>query len=109
MKATELRVGNLVLNKIDNSILEISAKDILFLEEGGDEFVFEPIPLTEEWSLKLGYLSMNNKTNYRMQGHEIWKCNDLSMRDKSGKILKYVHRLQNLFFELTDKELIIQS
>jgi hypothetical protein len=109
MKATELRVGNLVLNKIDNSILEISAKDILFLEEGGDEFVFEPIPLTEEWSLKLGYLSMNNKTNYRMQGHGIWKCNDLSICDKSGKILKYVHRLQNLFFELTDKELIRQS
>lgn len=109
MKASELRIGNLVLNKIDNSILEISAKDILFLEEGGDEFIFEPIPLTEEWLLKFWF----EKLNSAWYGYGNLKLNISFDADWGGNWLgvrsKHVHKLQNLYFALTGEELTIQS
>ena len=98
--AKELRIGNLVNTK--NGIKKVTEigidYDCFFTQDH-----INPIPLTEEWLLKFGYIKIGN--NYLIQGHSIWICNDLFMCDKNGMILKHVHQLQNLYFALTNKEL----
>ena len=67
-----------------------------------------PIPLTEEWLLRFGYVKFRNDT-YMISGHLIWTCNGLIMCNKNGIIIKSVHQLQNLYFALTNKELVLQE
>lgn len=68
----------------------------------------DSIPLTEKWLFRFGYINLNNKY-FTIQGHLIWICNDLFMCDKNGIVLKYVHQLQNLYFALNSKELILNN
>jgi len=81
-----------------------------------------PIPLTEEWLLKFGWI-----WNEECKSYEKYPNGDarmhLQFRDISGSytmfnyVLKaliteriyYVHQLQNLYFALTGEELTIKS
>jgi hypothetical protein len=74
----------------------------------------KPIPLTEEWLLKFGFVKIYNCIyEIEMDGHVIEF--DLRFRKMSvyfGDILlqlKYVHELQNLYFALTSEELTIKE
>ena len=134
MKATELRIGNLV--KINNELLPetkneiykvygLNAKfDLSFPDSSGvislndtksiriysqfDEFI-KPIPLTEEWLLRLGFESTNtyyfSKCNLHLQGDI--RGFHLVISRIDGIKVKYVHQLQNLYFALTGEELTI--
>ena len=98
----EIRQGNYVIKKDD--IMQLNEKELeaLYLFKNWDRI--EPIPLTEEWLLKFGYLqNKHNSACFYIQGHKIWKCNDLFMCDKNGVFLKSVHQLQNLYFALTNE------
>ena len=61
MKATELRIGNLlrytdytkVKEQLRGTPFELTADDILFLSENSVHYV-DPIQLTEEWLIKAG-------------------------------------------------------
>jgi hypothetical protein len=85
--------------------------------------VLEPIPLTEEWLIKLGLKYITNNGSYAINirdndddddfgelclydNLEVW----LSLIDDSYRInhIKFVHQLQNLYFALTGKELEIK-
>ena len=115
MNANELRIRNYVKNQTDNSVLEISAKDILFLEEGGDSFVFEPIPLSKEWLLKFGF-AQEDENNFILHQNNIYfrVHRNLISREFMCKLfenytflIESVHNLQNLYFSITKRELTV--
>lgn len=99
----ELRLGNYVYSTNHKQVFKITQLSF-------DEPILDkPIPITEDELIKLGYeLLVDNSGNifFSTKGHLIWKCtNDLFMCEKNGVVLKHVHRLQNLYYELNNKEL----
>jgi len=109
MKASELRIGNLVMDGKD--IEQVNARMIDMLVK--TEADFDSIPLTEEWLLKFGFqksmswtyvveLKGNLKLVYYL-GEKGWSIGFKSYSDFSN--LEYVHQLQNLYFALTGEEL----
>ncbi len=110
MKATELRLGNLVLHK--GQVIEISMAR--YIEDFNDgKIELNPIPLTDEWLVKFGFTKdcdvylANKGTDKSLC---IWKWDSLSFAftDWEGHTkvtLNYVHQLQNLYFALTGEEL----
>lgn len=78
----------------------------------------EPILLTKEWLLKFGFKSGGHDymyfelDNWFYLGAHGYGLNNAkyeviltASHNNELTIIKYVHRLQNLYFELTDKEL----
>lgn len=117
MRENELRIGNLVFDRIGIVTIGLNAK-IDFAD------IYNPIPLTEEWLLKLGFENSKRIWNrYRKEGIypryfwfkffkngrvDFWysdfnlgKVNDLKYNP-----VKYVHQIQNLYFQLTGKEIL---
>ena len=103
MKEEELRIGNLVY---------FQDKILNFEFESGWNFEFiKSIPLTEEWLLKLGGI----KSTDSFGGYLFYYPNGNGMRIKNNEWssqhitvkVEFVHQLQNLFFILTGKELLI--
>ncbi len=139
MKITELRVGDFIGMNLKEfpqnlfTVLEvgetmkvvnfITTPDNTNLKRRESEYFdiadFEPIPLTEEWLVKLGF-----EETYKSQHTQRF---DLISNTKFGYNknlktdiyyirwigedfihIKYVHQLQNLYFALTGEELIIK-
>lgn len=136
MKASELRIGNFVFKsiltkisrvKIGDEIYKISSLNIHHLESFPKSNIFSPIPLTEEWLLKLGfYICLPNskytkftRTNHksRVKNWVVKTYNFSSHKGLQNNIdtffwdkleIKYVHQLQNLYFILNGQELEIE-
>jgi len=131
MKASDLRLVNLVNYRIVDEFderkewLEVSTidyDDLRILEiENINNQDYQPIKLTEEWLLKLGFNKLENHipTYYKCFGDLIlddyefsfnisvdWKLNYFITVFGRKITIKYVHQLQNLYFALTDEELI---
>ena len=73
--------------------------------------LIEPIPLTEEWLLKLGFKYFLDTKIYAIDNFFIEKEPDNKiavMYDYLNKSVEYVHQLQNLYFALTGEELVCQ-
>jgi len=129
MKVEELRIGNLIYSTALD--INISIYGICYDEEYNkysievqDEFndlvtAFEPIPLTEEWLLKFGFIIHNRSwleltEDMRLEyleneGLKICIETTYSLLYDNLKHIKYVHQLQNLYFALTNKELKIKE
>jgi hypothetical protein len=125
IQANELRIGNLVTINKTALHFDGSGKDETFciseIKEGVLQFKgfhagehyssIEPIPLMEEWILKFGFKQSIPKTKIfslgsfwiRHYGEEIG-----IYETRNHKKIEYVHKLQNIYFELTDKELTIK-
>ena len=124
MKATELRISNLVSHIEESNVLVIDSinRESVWVNESPDYHyemdieLISPIPLTEEWLIKLGFTKdnyhfvLNDKCSvtYEKTGSEkgFWYSND----DTDAycyrlKEIKYVHDLQNLYFALYGEEL----
>ncbi len=117
MKASELRIGNLITYQ-GNLITVSGVVNNTIYYENGKNFdsnsvsytPFEPIPLTEDWLLKFGFVngekehfSFTKNMDLRILGSEadyngIW----------FGR-LESVHQLQNLYFALTGEELTVRE
>ena len=84
-----------------------------YTEQWYDLFSFEPIPLTEEWMLRFGFIR-------KYVSHTPYILNDISIYPTDANfynivyykgvkiddiILKSVSQLQNLYFSLTNNEL----
>lgn len=133
IKATELRTGNYIIDIQSvqiprmgirsTGIIQVKAQGISYIDMS-EQFAayYEPIPLTEEWLLKLGFTIRSTSdwwTNYLTSDKKfmISKCNQDSPEAGAivGKFywgdickeIEFVHRLQNLVYELTDKELVV--
>ena len=113
MKATELRIGNFVLTKdgitIVTDVLEfgININHDCWIYDIQD---IKPIPLTEEWLVKMGFVPAKGSS---ISG--IWFSNGFIDYCISGgstcfkqepiRRIKYANQLQNLYFALTGEEL----
>lgn len=123
MTSKDFRIGNYHL--YDGKLDRIDSRYALAFE---NEFMdgIEPINLTEQWLIDLGFekqvLSDNSAHYYTLELNENKYC-DLSIcsGDKNGFIeatlfpyedwfrYKYVHELQNLFFAITGRELELKT
>lgn len=117
MKASELRIGNLVNARKTNHtwdqtclITGLTHKGI-YVKYGNGHIIpinIEPILLTEEWLLSMGFISNPYQDRYENVVIHV-ECNKTRgvtelWIDKMPHI-KYLHELQNLYFALTGKEL----
>jgi hypothetical protein len=119
MKASELRIGNCV------NVLGANQQVIDIMCDGASTIFnecipyddIEPIPLTKEWLLKLGFKKMewNRPTSYYL---DFGFCDifynyegivEMHVADVEIYLhhIKHVHQLQNLYFALTGEELAI--
>jgi hypothetical protein len=124
----ELRINNLVLNPNDNLVHKITVENISDIQNG--YMKREPIPLTEEWLLKFGFID----EDLNMSGHKwlVFKRPHLHKMDIRISVpkndndwsvtiecvspptmaiahIKHVNQLQNLYYALTQTELIIKQ
>jgi hypothetical protein len=125
MKASELRIGNSIMQ--DDDLVFVTWWRLELMENNKIEY--KPIPLTEEWLLKLGfsmddeYLSMwINDYKYCFKYRD-WAKNwafyieytdSPHPKDENQKYpvsfdIRYVNQLQNLYFALTGEELEIKD
>ena len=120
MNANELRIGNWVMvfpvknpQQVCDVMFDSVNTECVFGQHYGE---VDPIPLTEEWLLKFGFISNPYMDRYEIKlissGFFHIEC------DKTKGILqlwceqlpqaifiKHVHQLQNLYFALTGEEL----
>ncbi len=134
MKSTELRIGNLAQDNKGNllRVAGLTEDNISYYIIDRSKFPLqedwkaEPIPLTEEWLIKLGFNESDDGNSYVLELDRRWAYlvleEDFSMsiydkEDLSGVnnpcfkegISKHVHQLQNLYFALTNEELTIEN
>lgn len=122
MKASELRIGNYVSSPLSSALHGLwqirDGQSIMDVDI--HERMYEPIPLTEEWLLKFGFLApvgeyegFNLSGGYMSMSVFLLERNEIYAMDGSDSLLvkgiRYVHQLQNLYFALTGEELTIKE
>jgi hypothetical protein len=125
MTASELRIGNITSMGV---VCSIEDNFFRVLDSEGDTFKntwadIQPIPLTEEWLFKFGFITWDSKQIYNewylnfdgVLKYKIFHSKYTGVEtftmphgDKPIK-LKSVHQLQNLYFALTGEELTIKQ
>lgn len=130
IKAKELRIGNYIQDyecepyifQVEELRKYVGYEIWAFYRKGSAKAKeVDPIPLTEEWLLKFGGKPLSNGywisvSNLKAELHfEVFKNTDeivttikSSFCDLILDRIKYVHQLQNLYFALTNTELIIK-
>lgn len=115
MKNTELRIGNLLYN---GTVVGLTDHDITvydgYTNWKSDKMEFEPIPLDEEWLIKMGLENRYGNTYFAGKLKFTYELNELSQFVRfhySGKVvyLQYVHQFQNLYYALTQTELTLSK
>lgn len=125
MEAKDLRIGNWFLaDTEENNFKQINANEILDFNDDPLDDYYKPIPLTEEWLLKFGFIQIlkdNNGNEYCNLLYSISHKGDLGTIDldlwkfsgwrvvNSNYKMQYVHQLQNLYFALTQSELTLKN
>ncbi len=120
MKASELRIGNSIMQ--DDDFVFVTWWRLELMEN--NKLEYKPIPLTEEWLVKLGFDKLENDipTYFKCFGNLIEDDYEYSFNiyvdsEQSyfitifGRkiIIKHVHQLQNLHHALTGEELTIKD
>lgn len=112
IKANELRIGNYLNKACGVGFFEVTLEDLQHIESGSK---CKPIPLTEEWLLKFGFEEVESENgDYFIKEDFLLKILDTHFVCiyKSAMVsdeLKFVHKLQNLHFELENEELTIKK
>ena len=134
MKASELRIGNWIEVKCiaeecggdDFDPQQCNLQNIISISEGTEDFLFRPIPLTEEWLIKCKgwtkeedlYIRKLDVINDALRldyingdGELCWEyyVYNISGQRVGCAYIKYVHELQNLYFALNGEELEINN
>ena len=116
METKELRIGNWVSNPLQNNIpFKVDIRTLNTINEDNRTHVnkdqmYQPIPITEEWLVKLNVLfGFNNCGSqyiieFGLDRYNVRLNYDVAMSKYIAEI-KYVHQLQNLHYALTGKEL----
>jgi hypothetical protein len=113
MDAKELRIGNLITDYFREIVVDVNI-NILRSIKTNEKCLYKPIPLTEEWFDKFDF----DKTI--VEEYPIFQKDFLTIEYYSDKsivyfggldvartTIQYVHQLQNLYFVLCGKELIL--
>lgn len=133
VKANELRIGNIIEREYDseypNENLILRVEEITYESLIPDYYyingyaidLWKPIPLTEEWLIKLGAIEIIDKygRHFELGKHWIYIFDDgiefefyiqsINQRFNLFKKFKHVHVFQNLIFALTGTELTIKG
>jgi hypothetical protein len=121
MKLSSIRVSNLInFSELGNQPKSVEANlfHLEIISQGST--ACSPIPLNEEWLINFGFQRFGNSAYffdqymldeaYLVSGGFDFRQIISSARSLSLKrYVKYVHELQNLYFDLTDKELTIKE
>lgn len=113
MKANDLRLGNLIYNtRGEVDTVNIDALKYL-LNYPGTLCQAEPIPLTQEWCLRLNFLcDADGFYSLKTLNHLLltWNIYERILRFDSNEVLlgSFVHVVQNLYFYTTGNELEIK-
>jgi len=120
MKASELRVGNLIeikciaaelMTEDSFDVQECNVYNLMAICDEGKDFLFRPILLTEEWLIKFGFVSNSYQDRYENKAIHV-ECNKtrgfIDLWIERMPHIKYVHQLQNLYFALTGEELTLK-
>jgi len=116
MKASELRIGNWyyefsIPKQVDASLI----RKLERIEKKGKMAIdISDIFLTEEWLLKFGFKLGLNSSIHKRQDYDLENIINISCYSGEYQVfingnllvIKYVHQLQNLYFALTNTELI---
>lgn len=121
MKANELRIGNWINDNGYNSIIGVIDSHYHAIQISGSPRMIaletiEPIPITEEWLVKFGFVRLGNQETWF--GRALWTKGTFAVMHGYGTTngqrtrydmieFDYVHQLQNLYFALTGEELTI--
>jgi hypothetical protein len=118
MKATELRIGNLIGCDIQTLIVKaVNDETVICHTMDGKPYVLHledvyGLKLTEEWLLKFGFTLITSDCEspsdwYYRHDNLTGSIDNLTWKytHQHGLKLKYVHQLQNLYFALTGEEL----
>lgn len=122
IQANELIVGNLLnFDRFGEiRIFKIDPDHIRMCFDFNDEFnlYYKPIPITEQWLFKFGFVFDDIAEYFTEEKVYIKYYNEFGIKiDIEGRFyngiyqqkLQYVHQLQNLYFALTQKELILNE
>jgi hypothetical protein len=123
MRASELRIGNLILYnkcgsfKCKSTVIKVGFETIFNVANKFKNFHYNSIPLTEEWLLKFGFtrhhtdysnniifiknVPNNTEFEWGVYPNEVGSGIQIQNRE----LLRYVHQLQNIYFALTGEEL----
>ena len=110
----ELRIGNWVEKSLLDKSISMGYQIKAFDFKEWENYIYKPIPLTEEWLKKFGFEKekCDNKIWYELkpknaplfcQGYSKKLC-EVFVEHLDVRV-KYVHQLQNIYFVLTGKEL----
>jgi hypothetical protein len=116
MNAEELRIGNWVKLPKDKVGDELEAPiTAIGIKIQSEEDCYEPIPITEEWLEKFGFVLDEGEWHIPpfevcIKYHEITGFRFCLHNEVDGTLtfvrkVKYIHQLQNLYYALTGKEL----
>ncbi len=106
LSKNEIRIGNYLISKM-MGILKVQMIPIDI-----DMSNYEPIKLTEEWLINLGFEETDYAGGCYYLGSIQIDLSDFECAFKTNWLdckVKYVHQLQNLYFALTGKELTHQK
>ena len=129
MKTTELRIGNFIQDQFDDIITVDGLDDMdVFSSDCGDIPVHavQPIPLTEQWLLDFGFeetiegsfikeldgatliiFIINGVAQPIYKHYSSYSENEIDVVNAVCLLsVEYVHQLQNIYFALTQEELI---
>jgi len=117
--ADELMVGN-YLKKLDDSVFEVTAEDILKIKI--TNIKLQPIPLTLDWVIELGYIK-NHDEEFENNGLIVATFEEINV-DRIFLLykraidqpwnknfvctIKYVHELQNLNFLIKREKIVLK-
>lgn len=126
MKLEELRIGNYIRAKSDKVIETVCMLRVGKINGCNLPF-YEPVPLTEDWLIKFGFQEIRNTFSIDCLEYQM----EVSINSFSGTLERYpnwfigiklgysndkvtitkqyIHQLQNLYYDWTDKELQIQT
>ena len=120
----ELRIGNYVeiglnrdfkpiistVKKIEEAVIWVKEPNAPTLRLMPIETI-KPIPLTEEWLLKFGFIELPDGLFLHSMYSIAYDLSDNTVKVSDswefGDSVKYVHQLQNLYFALTREELTL--
>jgi hypothetical protein len=105
IKANELRMGNLILKNGNLHYTNYMTIRDVYGRSVTDKVKFEPIPLTEEWLFKFGFVYLNEHGWIKNNVFDFLLNSSFELDWYENAPCKHVHQLQNLYFALTGEEL----
>lgn len=119
MRSNELRIGNIIGDTLLNTV--VVTIDVLKTIDDhtspiGEDGVYKPMPLTEEWLLKFGFKNSKSQDKFFVIDNNmgVSTANNEFIFIMGNFVcqlvlikLQFVHHLQNLYFALTGKELTL--